>query len=85
MVIPIGRNNDTMFPPDPFILSSYIEHCTSMYGVPPRPHWVTSYYGGHVCILHISSQTVSRALLVLYKYFVGCNVVFTTNTKTNIF
>uniref|UniRef100_A0A2N9GMD1 Lysosomal Pro-X carboxypeptidase n=1 Tax=Fagus sylvatica TaxID=28930 RepID=A0A2N9GMD1_FAGSY len=55
MVIPIGRNNDTMFPPDPFILSSYIEYCTSMYGVPPRPHWVTSYYGGHDLIAWIYS------------------------------
>lgn len=87
MVIPIGRGNDTMFEPDPFILSSYIEQCKSIYGVPPRPHWVTSYYGGHVRILYLSSQTInfqSTWSTLLSKYFVGCHVVFTTNTKTNI-
>ncbi|KAA8544162.1 hypothetical protein F0562_022202 [Nyssa sinensis] len=48
MVIPIGRGiNDTMFPPAPFILRDFIEECKSYYGVPPRPHWVTTYYGGH--------------------------------------
>ncbi|GMP88727.1 hypothetical protein CsSME_00040606 [Camellia sinensis var. sinensis] len=48
MVIPLGRgSNDTMFFAKPFILSSFIEDCKSMYGVPPRPHWVTTYYGGH--------------------------------------
>uniref|UniRef100_A0A2N9GDX8 Uncharacterized protein n=1 Tax=Fagus sylvatica TaxID=28930 RepID=A0A2N9GDX8_FAGSY len=52
MVIPIGCSNDTMFPPDPFNLSSYTEQCNSEYGVPPRPHWVTTYFGGHV---HIDS------------------------------
>ncbi|KAG8644685.1 hypothetical protein MANES_11G154400v8 [Manihot esculenta] len=47
MVIPIGRGNDTMFPPDPFDLESYIQDCKNLYGVPPRPHWVTTYYGEH--------------------------------------
>ncbi|XP_028071321.1 lysosomal Pro-X carboxypeptidase isoform X1 [Camellia sinensis] len=48
MVLPIGRgNNDTMFPAAPFNLSSFIEDCKNSYGVFPRPHWVTTYYGGH--------------------------------------
>ncbi|THG13840.1 hypothetical protein TEA_014318 [Camellia sinensis var. sinensis] len=46
--MPFGRgSNDTMFLAKPFNLSSFIEDCKSMYGVPPRPHWVTTYYGGH--------------------------------------
>ena len=60
MVIPIGRGNDTMFELDPFIISSYIEQCKSIYSVPPRPHWVTSYYGGHVCILTVRSMALGR-------------------------
>ena len=69
MVIPIGRGNDTMFEPDPFILSSYIEQCKSIYGVPPRPHWVTSYYGGHVCILtYLHKLLISRALVEVLYY-----------------
>ncbi|CAK9186788.1 unnamed protein product [Ilex paraguariensis] len=48
MVIPIGRGrNDTMFPPSPFDFKQYSDHCKSLFGVPPRPHWVTTYYGGH--------------------------------------
>ncbi|CAK9150483.1 unnamed protein product [Ilex paraguariensis] len=48
MVMPIGRGiNDTMFPPSPFNLQSFISNCKSYYGVTPRPHWITTYYGGH--------------------------------------
>ncbi|CAH2041656.1 unnamed protein product [Thlaspi arvense] len=48
MVMPIGRSdNTTMFPPEPFDLDSYVKRCVSLYGVSPRPHWVTTYYGGH--------------------------------------
>ncbi|KAG6682443.1 hypothetical protein I3842_13G141700 [Carya illinoinensis] len=47
MVIPIGITNNSMFQPSPFNLSHFTEECLSKYGVPPRPHWVTTYYGGH--------------------------------------
>ncbi|XP_009785587.1 uncharacterized protein [Nicotiana sylvestris] len=48
MVMPIGRGeNDTMFYSSPFNLDQFIEDCKSDYGVSPRPHWVTTYYGGH--------------------------------------
>ncbi|KAH9700254.1 prolylcarboxypeptidase-like protein [Citrus sinensis] len=47
MVIPIGTVNTTMFQPTPFNLSSFIDRCESLYGVSPRPHWVTTYYGGY--------------------------------------
>lgn len=51
MVLPIGRGeNDTMFFSSPFNLNEYIKDCKDMFGVSPRPHWVTTYYGGHVCI-----------------------------------
>ncbi|KAK3030415.1 hypothetical protein RJ639_037544, partial [Escallonia herrerae] len=48
LVMPIGRgSNDTMFPSAPFSLNDFTNSCMSKYGVPPRPHWVTTYYGGH--------------------------------------
>ncbi|KAK9185810.1 hypothetical protein WN943_026169 [Citrus x changshan-huyou] len=47
MVMPVGIDNTTMFPPDPFDLSNYINDCKKLYGVSPRPHWVTTYYGGY--------------------------------------
>ncbi|XP_028777198.1 lysosomal Pro-X carboxypeptidase-like [Neltuma alba] len=47
MVMQIERGNGTMFPPEPFDLRSFMEQCERDYGVLPRPHWVTTYYGGH--------------------------------------
>ncbi|KAF5447604.1 hypothetical protein F2P56_033144 [Juglans regia] len=67
MVIPIGITNNTMFQPDPFILSSFIEECRSLYGVPSRPHWVTTYYGGH------------DIKLVLHKF--GSNIIFSNGLR----
>ncbi|XP_010031434.2 lysosomal Pro-X carboxypeptidase [Eucalyptus grandis] len=47
MVIPMGITRNTMFPPKPFNLNSFSNACKSVFGVPPRPHWVTTYFGGH--------------------------------------
>ncbi|KAK2364953.1 lysosomal Pro-X carboxypeptidase [Trifolium repens] len=46
MVIPDGTGNDTMFWPSPFNLNNFVKKCKKDYGVPPRPHWISSYYGG---------------------------------------
>jgi len=51
MVIPIGIGNDSMFEPNPFSLESFVEGCKREFDVSPRPHWVTTYYGGHVITL----------------------------------
>ncbi|KAF9675138.1 hypothetical protein SADUNF_Sadunf09G0000900 [Salix dunnii] len=47
MVMPLGFGNDSMFQPKPFNITTFTENCKRLYGVPPRVHWVTSYYGGH--------------------------------------
>ncbi|KAM3202205.1 hypothetical protein P3L10_029829 [Capsicum annuum] len=48
MVMPLGRGeNDTMFFSAPFNLDEFMKECKNEYGVSPRPHWITSYYGGH--------------------------------------
>ncbi|KAG6678984.1 hypothetical protein I3843_14G106500 [Carya illinoinensis] len=49
IVMPIGHENckESMFPSAPFNLNQFINECKSLYGVLPRPHWVTTYYGGH--------------------------------------
>ncbi|XP_012064654.1 lysosomal Pro-X carboxypeptidase [Jatropha curcas] len=46
LVMPIGHDRNTMFPPAPFNLKSYIKECKSLFGILPQPHWVTTYYGG---------------------------------------
>ncbi|KAK6926683.1 Peptidase S28 [Dillenia turbinata] len=68
MVMPIGIDiNDTMFPPHPFNLTSFTEVCMRRYGVPPRPHWVTTYFGGH------------DIMLILERF--GSNIIFSNGLK----
>lgn len=57
MVMPIGiEGNNTMFQPDPFNFKRFAKECKKSFGVSPRPHWVTTYYGGHVSTSLFSSQ-----------------------------
>ncbi|XP_028756887.1 lysosomal Pro-X carboxypeptidase [Neltuma alba] len=67
MVIPIGLGNDTMFQPSPFDLKSYVRDCKMKYGVAPRPHWITTYYGGH------------DIKLVLQRF--GSNIIFSNGLR----
>ncbi|XP_020230955.2 lysosomal Pro-X carboxypeptidase [Cajanus cajan] len=67
MVIPIGIVNNSMFQPNPFILESFAKECKELYGVSPRPHWVTTYYGGH------------NIELVLQKF--GSNIIFSNGLR----
>ncbi|GKB75744.1 lysosomal Pro-X carboxypeptidase [Tanacetum coccineum] len=48
IVVPIGiTSNVSMFPRSPYDAQEFIEDCKTMFGVTPRPHWATTYYGGH--------------------------------------
>ncbi|KAI3443182.1 uncharacterized protein J3R85_000084, partial [Psidium guajava] len=47
MVMGVGITNNSMFQADPFNISNFIDRCNCSYGVVPRPHWITTYYGGH--------------------------------------
>ncbi|XP_021692132.2 uncharacterized protein LOC110673333 [Hevea brasiliensis] len=48
LVLPIGYGNETMFePPEPFDIKSYIKDCLDVFGIVPRPHWMTTEFGGH--------------------------------------
>ncbi|CAN1171695.1 Lysosomal Pro-X carboxypeptidase [Linum perenne] len=47
LVFPIGHDSNTMFPPEPFSLNSFIKKCKTSFGILPQPHWVTTFYGGH--------------------------------------
>ncbi|KAG4183106.1 hypothetical protein ERO13_A09G087450v2 [Gossypium hirsutum] len=67
MVIPMGIGKRTMFQPESFNLNDFIQECKSLYGVPPRPHWVTSYYGGH------------DIKLILHRF--GSNIIFSNGLR----
>nr|GME11670.1 lysosomal Pro-X carboxypeptidase-like [Ipomoea batatas] len=68
MVFPIGcGDGDTMFFPAPFNLQQFSQNCINLFGVPPRPHWITTYYGG---------QDIK---LVLNKF--GSNIIFSNGLR----
>lgn len=51
--MPLGRGNETMFTPSPFNPKDFTERCKQKYNILPRPHWVTTHYGGHVGIFSL--------------------------------
>ncbi|XP_023531617.1 lysosomal Pro-X carboxypeptidase-like [Cucurbita pepo subsp. pepo] len=67
MVMPLSTGNDTMFPAYNFELGSFIDYCNELYGVSPRPHWVTTYYGGH------------DIKLILKRF--GSNIIFSNGLR----
>ncbi|KAM1100101.1 hypothetical protein ACFX2I_006643 [Malus domestica] len=67
LVIPMGVSNDSMFPPYQFDLQEYIDSCKALYGVPPRPHWATTYFGGH------------DIKLALYRF--ASNIIFSNGLR----
>ncbi|XP_050210143.1 uncharacterized protein LOC126660614 [Mercurialis annua] len=68
LVIPIGADgNDTIFPAAPFDMNQMNDYCFQAYGVLPRPHWITSYYGGY----HIRE--------VLKRF--GSNIIFSNGLR----
>ncbi|KAM3303020.1 lysosomal Pro-X carboxypeptidase isoform X1 [Capsicum chacoense] len=68
MVMPIGRGkNDTMFFSEPFNLDEFMKDCKKKYGVSPRPHWITTYYGGH------------DIKLILHKF--ASNIIFSNGLR----
>ncbi|XP_076932677.1 uncharacterized protein LOC143598323 [Bidens hawaiensis] len=68
MVMPVGvTSNDSMFPRSPFDAKRYNNDCHKMFGVMPRPHWTTTYYGG---------QDIR---LILSKF--GSNIIFSNGLR----
>ncbi|PKI78793.1 hypothetical protein CRG98_000860 [Punica granatum] len=65
--MPLARNNKTMFQPDSDTLHNYIEYCKRSYGIAPRPHWISTYYGG---------QDIK---LTLQRF--GSNIIFSNGLK----
>ena len=48
MVMPMTCSNESMFPPSGFDYKEFVQQCMKRYGVLPRPHWITTEYGGKV-------------------------------------
>lgn len=71
MVMPIGiEGNNTMFQPDPFNFKRFAKECKKSFGVSPRPHWVTTYYGGHVSTLFSSQFTLLHSYILIISQII---------------
>ncbi|XP_010047139.2 lysosomal Pro-X carboxypeptidase [Eucalyptus grandis] len=46
MVMPMSCSSESMFTPYSYNYSAFAEQCMKMYGVTPRPHWITTEFGG---------------------------------------
>ncbi|PKA52864.1 putative serine protease EDA2 [Apostasia shenzhenica] len=47
MVMPMTITNQSMFPPATYDYEQFGDRCMEKYGVRPRPHWITTEYGGY--------------------------------------
>ncbi|CAN4113183.1 unnamed protein product [Withania somnifera] len=47
MVMPLTCSNESMFPPFTFSYKEFTQDCKKKYGVKPRPHWITTEFGGY--------------------------------------
>jgi len=47
MIMPMTISNESMFPPSNFSYDDRSDECLQSWGVRPRPHWITTEYGGY--------------------------------------
>ncbi|CAL5039641.1 unnamed protein product [Urochloa decumbens] len=47
MIMPMTVSNESMFPPSGFNYDDRSDECLESWGVRPRPHWITTEYGGY--------------------------------------
>uniref|UniRef100_A0A0E0E4E1 Lysosomal Pro-X carboxypeptidase n=1 Tax=Oryza meridionalis TaxID=40149 RepID=A0A0E0E4E1_9ORYZ len=88
MVMPMTISNESMFPPFTFTYEGKSDDCFQSYGVRPRPHWITTEYGGNVSVVsgfqsvspgvafHILMQRID---LVLKRF--GSNIIFSNGMR----
>lgn len=68
MVMPIGIGpKNPMFETQPYSWTQSMAYCKSQYGVLPRPHWITTYFGG---------QDIK---LILERF--GSNIIFSNGLR----
>ncbi|CAN0838474.1 Lysosomal Pro-X carboxypeptidase [Linum grandiflorum] len=67
MVMPMTRTEESMFPPSGFDYKQFAQDCKSQFGVMPRPHWITTEFGG------------KKIELVLKRH--GSNIIFSNGMQ----
>ncbi|XWS70374.1 hypothetical protein CRYUN_Cryun03dG0042700 [Craigia yunnanensis] len=67
MVMPMTCSKVSMFPPSGFDYEEFAEQCQMKYGVLPKPHWITTEFGGE------------RIQKVLKRF--GSNIIFSSGMQ----
>lgn len=67
MVMPMTVSNESMFPPSTYSYKDFGDECMEKFGVRPRPHWITTEFGGY------------RIKQVLKRY--GSNIIFSNGMR----
>ncbi|KAK8610224.1 hypothetical protein V6N13_081387 [Hibiscus sabdariffa] len=67
MVMPMTCSKESMFPPSGFNYEEFAAICQMKYGVSPRPHWITTEFGGE------------RIRNVLKRF--GSNIIFSNGMQ----
>ncbi|XP_019197968.1 PREDICTED: lysosomal Pro-X carboxypeptidase isoform X2 [Ipomoea nil] len=67
MVMPMVVSKESMFPPSSYSYEETERSCQRMYGVKPRPHWITTHFGGN------------RIEQVLKRF--GSNIIFSNGMQ----
>lgn len=67
MVMPMNCSDESMFPSYSYDYKEFANSCKEKYGVSPRPHWITTEFGGH------------RIGQVLKRF--GSNIIFSSGMQ----
>ncbi|KAJ4958393.1 hypothetical protein NE237_025504 [Protea cynaroides] len=67
MIMPMTTSNDSIFPPVTFDMEKLVKYCMNIYGTMPRPHWITTEFGGY------------RIEQVLKRF--GSNIIFSNGMQ----
>lgn len=82
MVMPLGRGNETMFTPSPFNPKDFTERCKQKYNILPRPHWVTTHYGGHVGFSPLLIYFIMSTKTFMDITIIWLNYIFASRVST---
>lgn len=64
MIMPMTVSNESMFPPSTYSYKDAEDQCVAKYGVRPRPHWITTEYGGNVSCISFMHLIVTHGRIL---------------------
>ncbi|CAD6336069.1 unnamed protein product [Miscanthus lutarioriparius] len=83
MIMPMTVSNESMFPPSSFSYDERSDECFESWGVRPRPHWITTEYGGYKIdkVLKRVLKNISSSIIALVTEKGAHHLDFRSSTK----